>query len=129
MTMPRSELLVKLARWSARLTSVSAGLLLGAFLVEHMFEWVWQPTEWPPAWVLGVLALHAALVAGLLGAVRWPLLGGAVAILAALCFIPNFGRSDVVTPLLLITIIPSAIHLVIGGVDAGRRASGCSGVA
>ena len=79
---PRS---VTAVRWIARLLGLCLLLLWGAFFVEHL-QWFAQPGQWPPAKVIVLQLVHLAMLAGLVLAWKWELIGSILVIASALAF-------------------------------------------
>jgi len=78
--------------WVARGLAVLVFLFWGAFFVEHLNEWFIAPRpRTPPASVWIGQFLHLLVLAGLLVALRWPRLGAALVVGAALAFFPRAG--------------------------------------
>lgn len=114
---------VTILRWVARIWSVGLVLFWGAFLAEHVSEWLIRPDRWPPAWVVLTVAAHAATVAGLLAGWRWELAGGSVALAGAILFLAGKAQASIAPLLMMVTIAPAAIWLVLGGYERGLRAA------
>jgi hypothetical protein len=80
--------------WLGRVLAVLVFLFWGAFFVEHLTEWFARPLSNPPpvqVW-LGQ-ALHFLMLAGLILALRWERLGGAVVAVAGLLFLTRAGAN------------------------------------
>lgn len=114
---------VTILRWAARLWAAAAFLFWGAFLVEHLSEWVFRAGIRPPAEVWVALALHAALIVGLCIGWRWEVLGGAVSVAAAVLFLAGRTKPDAAPWLMLATIAPGCLWLVLGGIGWADRRS------
>lgn len=111
-------------RWVARVWAAAAVLFWGAFLVEHLFEWVFRAGSPLPAEVWVALALHTALIAGLCLGWRWEVLGGAVSVAAAVLFLAGRTTPDQAPWLLLATVTPGCLWLVLGGIGWANRRPG-----
>lgn len=103
-------------RWVARLWAVGAFLFWGAFLVEHLSEWVFRAPNSPAAEVWAALTLHVALLVGLGLGWRWEVLGGAVSVTAAVLFLAGRTKPETAPWLTLATIAPGCLWLVLGGI-------------
>jgi len=85
--MKTNSKLVTVIRWLARVLAVCVFLLWGAFFVEHLQEWFIQPyPQLPPLKVCAGMALHFLLLAGLIIALRWELVGSLAVIVTAFAF-------------------------------------------
>ncbi len=78
--------LAAVATWSGRILAAALLAMWGAFFVEHL-DWFLHPSRgFPPARVWMLQLVHLAMLAGLLGLVRWEISGGIVTVIAALIF-------------------------------------------
>ena len=93
----------------ARAAALGAALLWLAFFVEHS-TWFLGSSESPPARVWWAQLAHGVLIAGLLAAVKWPLAGNAIALLAAATFFV-LADAPLVPVLFAVTIAPSVLFL------------------
>jgi len=85
---------VGVIRWPARALAVCVFLFWGAFFVEHLQEWFIQPfPHHPPLKVCVGMALHFLMLAGLIVALRWELVGSLMVILAAFGFFYHISGS------------------------------------
>jgi hypothetical protein len=112
---------VRVVRWLARLLGCVLALGWGAFFIEHL-QWYGDPQRLPPAWVTGLMGLHALMIVGLVLAWRWEWLGAALTLGAAVPFFwVAAGRNFV--PFVLITRLPPVLWLYCGWRDlqASRR--------
>jgi hypothetical protein len=88
------NLILTPAIWASRGLVLLVFLLWGAFFVEHLREWFIAPLpKTPPPKVWFGQALHFLLLVGLLIALRWPLAGSALVMVAALVFFPRAGSN------------------------------------
>lgn len=119
-TPSRSKRIVPL-RWLARLWATGLVLFWGAFLAEHLLEWIVRAETLPPTWVLSVMVAHFALVVGLVLGWRWEMLGGALVLVSASLLLPGHSEPRLAPLFMLATIVPGGIWLALGGYEAGRR--------
>ena len=112
-------------RWLARLWAAALLLFWGAFFVEHTTEWFVHPHDWPPMEVALLHAAHFLLLLGLLVGCRWELLGGIVALAAAILFFPQVSEKNAVV-FLMLSVGPAALWIGLGGYAIGRRSSTAS---
>lgn len=102
-------------RWTARVSAALLVVFWGAFFVSHLSEWFIAPAvSWPPPGVWVAMALHGAMILGLLTLLRWELFGAALTTIATLGFYlaiapPTGARSPVIV---LISLIPAALAFV-----------------
>jgi hypothetical protein len=83
------------ARWTARVWAAGLFLFWGAFFVHHLAQWFTVPGQWPPPWVVGVVALHGLMLVGYVVGWRWEVLGAVLVLATAVPFFylaagPNF---------------------------------------
>lgn len=101
--------------WVARIWAGLGALVWGAFLVEHLQEWVIHPPsdQALPPFVIWALVLHAGMVAGLLGtAFQIRTLAGLAVICAAGFFLGVIGVRGI--GFFLVTIPPLVYVLALG---------------
>ena len=98
-------------RWAARIWSLAALLILGAFFVEHL-SWFAQRGAPPPWWVFLAQACHLLLLAGLLLAWRWEWQGAALALLGAAGFFAAIGFDADVVPFMAVMAFPAVPWIV-----------------
>ncbi|MBX3441398.1 MAG: hypothetical protein KF774_03255 [Planctomyces sp.] len=105
--MSRSLAPACIVRWLARISSVAMMGLWGGFFIAHL-SWLRPP--FPPPWVIGVLALHAMLLAGLAIGWRFEGWGAALVIGAAIPFFALSAGPNAV-PFTAATCIPAILWL------------------
>lgn len=117
-----SRIAVSVIRWTARLFALGFALFWGAFLVEHL-AWVTDPAGWPPWWVIGLMALHALMLIGLLVGLRWERTGAILTLATATPFFcAAAGRHFL--PFLLVTALPPLLWLLVAWLE--RRSTPAS---
>jgi hypothetical protein len=106
---PRSPGSVTVVRWVARSFGLCLLLFWGAFFVEHL-QWFAHPGQWPPAKVIVLQLVHLTLLAGLVIAWRWELIGSIIALASSIAF---FSQTAGTNFLLFssITSLPAALWL------------------
>ncbi len=94
--------------WTARALSAAALALWTPFFVEHTAQW-FTGEAWPPAWVVGLHAMHLGVLVSLVAAWRWPRAGGLL--------ILGFGAAffGAVNPLLVWTVAPTGLLFLAAG--------------
>lgn len=97
-------------RWTARIWSVPAILVLSAFFAEHL-GWFARPGALPPPWVFAAQACHLLLVVGLAAAWRWEWQGAGLALLGGAGFLAAVGFEPKVLAFLLAMSFPAVIWI------------------
>jgi hypothetical protein len=100
-------------RWIARVWALALFLSWGLFFVEHTAEWFTDPNQWPPLHVTLLHLAHAVFLLGLLLGWRWELIGGVIALAAALAFFPQVGGKNVLI-FLPVSIVPALLWIGLG---------------
>lgn len=98
-------------RWVGRGLAVLLFLFWGAFFVEHLSEWFFDPRGFPPPWLWFCMALHFGMIAGLALSVwkEWP--GVAVTVIATVGFFSSIGMHRFPW-LALLNALPAACFLL-----------------
>jgi hypothetical protein len=116
----KRTIVVTAVRWCARLWAAILFLFWGAFFSEHLGEWFFRATEWPPIGVSDLMGLHFLMLAGLLTGWRWEFAGGLLVLGAATAFFSQAAGPNAV-PFTLVTIAPAVAW--VGLSVEGRRSS------
>lgn len=104
-----------ICRYSARVLAGGLFLVWGAFFVEHVGGWMFQPEGLPPVWVQGVLACHFLLLISLVAGWFREIEGGiAVILCTALFFGPIAGSHLPVYFYMAGTAVPGVLWLISG---------------
>ncbi len=100
-------------RWTARVLGTLLFLVMGAFFIEHL-EWFSQKkNSWPPLWVWLMQGVHLLMMASLLAAWRWELVGGFLVLATALVFFSQTaGRNFVLFS--VVSALPALLWIYVG---------------
>jgi hypothetical protein len=101
--------LIPTIRWTARVCSVAAGVVVLAFLAEHL-KWV-LGDRLPPASVLVALAFHFLMLVGLVVAWRWEVLGASSILGGGLGFLIALGDGLRFLPIVGVVWVPAMLWL------------------
>ena len=125
--MSPSGSVVSVVRWTARIWGTTVALFWGVFLLEHLVEWFNPSTGLPPLQVWLLQGLHFLMVAALLAAWRYELIGGLLALAASIPFFVAVAGPQVWMFFLITT--PPAIAFIWCGVLSSwpRRVMGSPG--
>jgi len=118
-----ADMITKVATsWFFRLWAFFGFLVWGAFLVEHLKEWVFYPASGPalPQFVIWVLVLHSEMVLGLFGTAFQIRIMAALAVISpAGFFLGVIGVSGI--GFFIITIPPPIYVLFMGRKSAIKK--------
>jgi hypothetical protein len=93
--------------WAGRIAALVLLLFWGQFFVAHL-SWFADPGNLPPPRVFALQLLHLAFLVGLMLGWRWPLVGSAVLLLAAVPFF-WFAAGSRFLPFAAVTSVPAAL--------------------
>ncbi|MFO0926055.1 MAG: hypothetical protein U0736_03325 [Gemmataceae bacterium] len=113
-----SGIVLSVVRWTSRILAAALFFFWGAFFVEHL-EWLSDPAGPPPWWVLGLMALHALMLVGLIVGLRWERVGAALTLATATPFF-YAAAGPYFLPFLLVTSLPPLLWLLIAWLDRRR---------
>ena len=78
-------------KWAGRIVALLLVLFWGAFFVEHLIEWFLRQDHLPPPFVWRAMALHAAMLVGLVVMLKWAVWGSLLTVLATSTFFASIG--------------------------------------
>lgn len=103
-------------RWIGRIVSVALFLFWGAFFVEHVQEWLFNPQGTPPLWVWVSMLFHLGMLLGLVILLFREEIGMAVLVLSTVAFFATIGMNQFPW-IALLNALPVALFLAARALD------------